>query len=116
MKANKTKESVISPVIHDSRLSHSIVGDRINPTEKPIYAYRQNGELFSTEKDSQQKEDTFSPQSRCSDLDDILSRIKENPKIVNIPDDLMKKAIADFERGGYLDNPGELGCNGIWYN
>ena len=71
-----------------------------------------NEELSSMDRGVQQTGETSLLLSRCNNLDEILARIKLNPKIVAIPDDQLKKAAEDFLKGGHLDNPGERGRNG----
>ncbi len=69
-------------------------------------------ELSSIDRGVQQTGETSLSLSRCNNLDDILARIKLNPKIVTISDDWQKKTTEDFLKGGHLDNPRERGRNG----
>lgn len=81
--------------------------------EFPIDVYPQNGELFSRGMDAQQTGETSLRQLHYNNLDDILARIKLNPRIVAILDDLLMKVAEDFAKGGHSDNLGNVGHNWI---
>lgn len=90
----------------------------VNAGEQTIHRESSTGvcprdeELSSIDRGVQQTGETSLSLSRCNNLDDMLARIKLNPRIVTIPDDWQKKATEDFLKGGHLDNPGERGRNG----
>ncbi|WP_301704055.1 hypothetical protein [uncultured Parabacteroides sp.] len=81
--------------------------------EKTIYTYHQNEELSSKETGSLQIEERSLLQSRYSDPDDILVQIGFVPKVIEIPDEMFRKAIEDSLEGGHLDSPGQMGRNGL---
>ena len=87
-------------------------GEQTIHRESSIGVCPRDEELSSMDRGVQQTGETSLLLSRCNNLDDILARIKLNPKIVAIPDDWQKKATEDFLKGGHRDNPGKRGRNG----
>lgn len=94
----------------------SDVDIRTNQKENSIFAYLQNEGLFSKEMGSLQTKETSLSQLRYSDPDDILAQIEFVPKVIEIPDEVLRKAIEDSLKGGHSDNPGQMGHIGVVSN
>ena len=108
-------KKVNSPVVSVSLNSYHQLSDANEQTglsNNSTDAYLQNEELSSIDKDVQQTGETSLSLSRCNNLGDVQVALKSGAKDVEIPDNVYRELIEAAEKGGHLDNPGELGQNG----
>ena len=108
-------KKVNSPVVSVSLKSYHQLSDANEQTglsNNSTDAYLQNEELSSIGGDSQRTMGTSLPPVHCSNLGDVQVALKSGAKDVEIPDNVYRELIEAAEKGGHLDNPGELGQNG----
>lgn len=111
----KTEHYAIHEEIQCNPIQHLKKDERISPQATSNYSYSQSSILSSKELDSQEIKEASLPQLHYSNLGDTRSEIEQIPKTITIPDDLLKKAEADFSSKGHQDTPGDEGQIGVLY-
>ena len=78
----------------------------------PVVSVSRNSYHQLSDANSQRTMGTSLPPVHCSNLGDVQVALKSGAKDVEIPDNVYRELIEAAEKGGHLDNPGELGQNG----